>query len=412
MSDQTKTVLVGVTGCIAAYKSCEIVRGLQKAGVRVKVVMTQNATRFVGPATFKALTREPVAVSLFDAPADPVYHISLAKEADLFLIAPATANVIAKLAGGVCDDLLTTTALATTAPMLLAPAMNTAMWQAAVTRDNVAALEGRGVEMIAPDTGMLVCGDAGEGKLADVDLIVSRTLELLRDRRDLVGRKVLVTAGPTYEPIDPVRFIGNRSSGRMGYAVARAAIRRGAEVALVSGPCALSAPAHVDLLPVQTADEMYEASRRAFPTADIAVFCAAVSDFRPAAYRDDKVKKDGSGRLMLELVENPDILATLAAGKGSRYVVGFAAETSDVLAHASAKLIRKDADLIVANDVSGELGFGTADDRVWFVTREGSDDLGVLSKAAIADRILDEAMQHAGGSDPNLGVTSPTNVEI
>jgi phosphopantothenoylcysteine decarboxylase/phosphopantothenate--cysteine ligase len=392
---RAKTVLVGVTGCIAAYKSCEIVRGLQKRGVRVKVVMTQNATRFVGPATFKALTREPVAVSLFDSPADPVYHISLAQEADLFLIAPATANVIAKLAHGVCDDLLTTTALACTAPLLIAPAMNTAMWQAKPTRDNRAELARRGVEFIEPSSGFLACGDVGEGRLEDVERIVERTLEVLERKRDLVGRHVLVTAGPTYEAIDPVRFIGNRSSGLTGYCIATAAHRRGADVTLVSGPVALSAPAGVHTVAVQTASEMLEAAASVFDTCDIAVFSAAVCDFRVEHPSVDKIKKDGSGRLSLELVETPDILATLAREKGERFVVGFAAETTDVLAHARGKVESKHADLIVANDVSSGLGFGTRDNRVWFVSEQGVDDLGVISKEAIAERILDVASGHA-----------------
>ena len=238
MSEQ-RTVLIGVTGCIAAYKSCEVVRGLQKAGLRVKVVMTQNATCFVGPVTFKTLTREPVAISLFDEPGAPVHHVSLAKEADLFLIAPATANVMAKVAHGIADDLLTTTVLATTAPILVAPAMNTAMWQAAAMQDNLSILRRRGFGIIEPDSGYLACGDTGAGKLAPVETIVAHVLDALDARRDLCGKKVLITAGPTHEAIDPVRFIGNRSSGLTGYGRARVAHRRGADVVLVSGPTAL-----------------------------------------------------------------------------------------------------------------------------------------------------------------------------
>jgi len=395
-AEREKTVLVGVTGCIAAYKSCEIVRGLQKRGIRVKVVMTKNATRFVGPATFKALTREPVAVSLFDAPADPVYHISLAQEADLFLIAPATANVLAKLAQGVCDDLLTTTALATTAPLLVAPAMNTAMWQADATRHSRSVLESRGVEFIAPASGALACGDSGEGRLEDPGRIVERVVSALGRRRDLVGVSVLVTAGPTREPLDPVRFFGNRSSGLTGFSIACAARRRGADVTLVTGPVPLSAPAGVRVVPVQTAEEMLSAASSAFRSCDIAVFSAAVADFRPARVRHDKIKKDGSGRLVVELVENPDVCETLSREKGERFVVAFAAETSDVLAHAREKLVSKHADLVVANDVSGSLGFGTRDNRVWFVTEEGERDLGVLSKELIGDAILDVVVSHRG----------------
>lgn len=395
MPRQEKTVLVGVTGCIAAYKSCEIVRGLQKAGIRVKVVMTPNATRFVGTATFKALTGQPVAVSLFDAPSDPVYHISLAKEADLFLIAPATANIMAKIAHGVCDDLLTTTALATTAPIIIAPAMNTAMWQADTTQSNRLTLEQRGIAIIKPSSGALACGDVGEGRLADVDDIVDKALAALETKRDLSGKKVLITAGPTYEPLDPVRFFGNRSSGKTGYAIARVASARGAEVTLVSGPTSLSTPARVHLVPVQTADEMFSAAQEAFDGADIGIFCAAVADFRPIETVYDKIKKEDMDSLDISLVETPDILAILAAEKGSRYVVGFAAETSNVLDRAAAKLVRKNADLIVANDVSGKMGFGSDENRVWFVTRGGVEDQGVLSKDAIAERILDMASREA-----------------
>ncbi|MBQ1448524.1 MAG: bifunctional phosphopantothenoylcysteine decarboxylase/phosphopantothenate--cysteine ligase CoaBC [Coriobacteriales bacterium] len=390
MSEQ-RTVLIGVTGCIAAYKSCEVVRGLQKAGLRVKVVMTQNATRFVGPVTFKTLTREPVAISLFDEPGAPVHHVSLAKEADLFLIAPATANVMAKVAHGIADDLLTTTVLATTAPILIAPAMNTAMWQAAATQDNLSILRRRGFGIIEPDSGYLACGDTGAGKLAPVETIVAHVLDALDARRDLCGKKVLITAGPTHEAIDPVRFIGNRSSGLTGYELARVAHRRGADVVLVSGPTALASPVGVAVHRVTSAGEMLQVAKEEFASADIAIFSAAVSDFRPKQVAADKIKKDGSGVLTLDLVENPDIIACLASDKGSRFVVGFAAETEDVLGHAREKLVRKHADLIVANDVSGALGFGTAENRVWLVDAAGAEDLGVLSKTEIAERILDAA---------------------
>lgn len=396
MQDAPKTVLVGVTGCIAAYKACEIVRGLQKAGLRVKVVMTRNATRFVGPVTFKTLTREPVAVELFDAPGDPVHHISLAKEADLFLIAPCTANVIAKLARGVCDDLLTTTALATTAPLLIAPAMNTAMWQAPVTVENLQTLRERGFEVIEPASGMLACGDAGQGRLASVEGIVAQTVHMAQTARDLQGRNVLITAGPTHEPIDPVRYIGNRSSGKSGYALAREARRRGAHVTLVAGPCALPDPALVDVVHVQTAEEMLQACRTPFSRCDIAIFSAAVADFRPVSAYAQKIKKNDGGLTNVELVENPDIIATLAADKGSRYVIGYAAETVDPLAAARDKLVAKHADLIVANDVSGELGFGTDTNKVSLVSDEGIEEFEEMSKEAIARVILDHASTALG----------------
>ena len=390
-----KTALVGVTGCIAAYKACEVVRGLQKAGYRVKVMMTPNATRFVGPSTFKALTQEPVAVSMFDAASDPVYHVSLAKEADLMVIAPCTANVMAKIASGMADDLLTTTVLAARCPVLIAPAMNTVMWEASATRDNLRTLERRGFRITRPVEGHLACGDEGAGKLADVSDIVDDAVQLLRGDNDLEGLKVLVTAGPTFEPIDPVRFIGNRSSGRMGYAVATEAARRGAHVTLVTGPTTLSDPHGAEVVRVTTAKEMLYACRRHFHGCALAVFAAAVCDFAPTHVAPQKIKKSAGGLERIELEENPDILESLAADKGGTYVVGFAAETEDVLRHAQEKLLAKHANMIVANDVSGDLGFDTADDHVWFVTLEGIEELPVMPKSEIATRILDSYLERS-----------------
>ena len=280
-----KTVLIGVTGCIAAYKSAEIVRALQKRGLRVKVAMTEHATHFIDPLTFRSLTHEPVAVGLFDDPSDPIHHISLAEEADLFLIAPCTANVVAKIAHGIADDLLTTTALACTAPLVVAPAMNVHMYEAAATQENLSTLARRGARIVEAGSGYLACGDVGRGRLAEIEDIVDCVLATLEGeaRRDLEGMHVLVTAGPTEEPIDPVRFITNRSSGKMGYAVAEVAAARGAKVTLVSGPVALDAPAGVDRVPVRTACEMLESASDPFERCDIAVFTAAVADMRPAA---------------------------------------------------------------------------------------------------------------------------------
>lgn len=390
--DAQKTVLIGITGCIAAYKTCEIVRGLQRAGCRVKIVMTENATRFVGPTTFRALTGEKVAVSLFDDPADPIQHISLAKEADVFLIAPCTGDVMAKMTTGIADDLLSTTVLATRSPLVIAPAMNVNMWENAATCHNLAVLEERGVVVIPPTRGILACGDEGTGKLAPVDDIVAGTLEVLERRDDLAGKRVLVTAGPTYEAIDPVRYLGNRSSGKMGYAIARAAQRRGADVTLVSGPVALPEPYGVSVVRVESAQEMLAACESVFADADIAIFSAAVSDFRPSTPASRKIKKSDGGMRSIELVENPDILATLAEHKGSTFVVGFAAETHDVLDYAADKLVSKHADLIVANDVSGDVGFGTDENRVWFVTADGQEELPLLSKALIGERLIDKCV--------------------
>mgnify|MGYP002797221247 FL=1 len=386
-----KTVLLGVTGCIAAYKSCEIVRALQKAGVRVKVVMTEHATEFVGPTTFRALTHEKVAVGLFDDPEDPIHHVSLAQEADAFLIAPCTANVIAKIANGIADDLLTTTALATTAPLIIAPAMNVNMYDNGATRYNIGKLHIRGARIVEAGDGYLACGDVGKGRLADIEDIVSATLDELGVRRDLDGRRVMVTA----EPIDPVRYISNRSSGKTGYAIARAAALRGADVTLVSGPVSLPAPEGVRVVRVRTAHEMLEAAEEAFRDADIAVFAAAVADMRPRAVSDRKLKKslDGDELGAIELVENPDILATLAARKDRQVVVGFAAETNDVVPNAEAKLAAKRADFVVANQVGEGMAFGTDDNAVWFVDAEEVEELPRMPKSRLADEILDKAVQ-------------------
>lgn len=380
-------ILLGVTGCIAAYKSCEILRLLQKRGQDVKVVMTEHATEFVGSATFRALTNKEVAVGLFDAPSDPIHHISLAKEADVFLIAPATANVIAKIAQGVADDLLTTTALATTAPLVIAPAMNREMWADEATRENIDILKARGVVVVEPESGYLACGDTGDGRLANNGAIADAAIEALERKTDLSGKKVLITAGPTREPIDPVRYITNGSSGISGYAMAAEARDRGAQVTLVSGPVSLLPPEGVDVIHVQTAREMLDACEAPFQDADIAVFVAAVSDWRPASVQPEKIKHDG-GDLELKLVPNPDIAATLAKHKGDTKVVVYAAETQDVIENARKKLASKNADLVVANDVSGELGMESADNRVWLVSTNDVEELPVLPKRLIARELF------------------------
>lgn len=460
MSVERPCVLVGVTGCIAAYKAGEVVRGLQKAGVRVKVVMTEHGTHFVDPVTFRALTHEKVAVGLFDDPSDPIRHISLAQECDVFLIAPCTANVMAKVACGIADDLLSTTALATTATLAIAPAANVHMYEAAATQENMATLRRRGVRFIEGDAGYLACGDVGRGRLADPAVIVRETLGLLAERVGLdalreaceqhgevpfaavmeqisavssrhpercaesasapiptdapqpaavadgaatmpagalAGRTVLVTAGPTVEPIDSVRYISNYSSGKMGYAIAEAAAAAGARVVLVSGPVALAAPAGVEVVPVKTARDMLAAAASVFPAADAAIFAAAVADLRPTNPADRKLKKgrDDAALANVPLTENPDILATLAAGKRpDQYVVGFAAETNDVLMNAHAKLQKKNADMIVANQVGDGLAFGTDNNEVWLVT-EGDDVLlPLMSKRAVAERLVEVVAAH------------------
>ena len=387
-----KTVLVGVTGCIAAYKACEVVRGLQKRGYRVKVMMTEHATQFVGPVTFRSLTHEEVAVGLFDNPSDPIHHISLAEEADLVLLAPLTANVMAKVACGIADDLLTTTVLAATCPVLIAPAMNVHMWEAAATQENLARLRARGVAVVDPATGYLACGDVGAGKLAPVEEIVERACELLEEGALLAGKRVLVTAGPTHEPIDAVRYIANRSSGKMGYALARAAHLMGAEVTLVSGPTHLPAPHGVRVVRVSTASEMLAAAEAAFAEADLAVCAAAVADYTPAHPAGHKLKKSEEHLDQVELVETIDILRRLSEYKGGRVVVGFAAETDNVEAYAREKLVRKGCDAIVANDVSqAESTFGADTNHVRWITPEAERDFPVMSKDQVARAILHEA---------------------
>ena len=390
-------VLLGVTGCIAAYKSCEVLRGLQKAGVRVKVVMTKNACEFVGPTTFRALTHEPVAIDTFgDGPGDPIHHVSLAEECDLFLIAPCTANVIAKMAAGIADDLLSTTALACTAPIAVAPAMNVHMYEAVATQHNMQVLASRGVSFIEPGEGYLACGDVGRGRLADPADIVSYVLEVLGREKDLEGKHVVVTAGPTVEPIDAVRFISNPSTGKMGFAIAEAALERGAVVTLVTGPVSLVDVSGAKMVRVGTACEMKAAVDEAFPSSDIAIFSAAVSDFRPRTVSDRKLKKgaDDEALAHIELVENPDILASCGAAKhAGQVVVGFAAETNDVVGNAHSKLSRKKADFIVANDVSRGQGFGADSDEVAFVSASGEEHLPEMCKRELADRILDKALE-------------------
>ena len=391
-----KTVLLGVTGCVAAYKACEVVRGLQKAGLRVKVVMTKNATEFINPGQFRALTREPVAVGTFDdAPGDPIHHISLSKEADVFLIAPCTANVLGKIANGIADDLLTTTALATTAPIVLAPAMNVNMYENEATQHNLKILAERGVRIVDADSGYLACGDVGKGRLAEPADIVKTVLDVLEVKRDMRGKRVVVTAGPTVEPIDAVRYISNPSSGKMGFALAEAAADRGADVVLVTGPVGLDDPEDVEVVRVKTAQEMFDAVDSMFESSDIAVFSAAVSDFKPEQVSDRKLKKglDDDALTTIKLVENPDILATMGEKKhADQYVIGFAAETENVVENARKKLETKHADMIVGNPVGESKGFGADDNEAVLVTKDGESHLESMSKRALADRIFDAVL--------------------
>jgi phosphopantothenoylcysteine decarboxylase/phosphopantothenate--cysteine ligase len=389
------TVVLGVTGGIAAYKSADIVSRLRKRGVEVYVVMTKNAAAFVAPLTFETMSNHPVAVDMFkrETPWE-VEHIALAKRADLFLIAPATANVIAKYANGIADDMLTTTLLATEAPVLIAPAMNTRMWENAATRENVARLAARGVSFIGPAKGWLAEGMEGYGRMEEPEVVVERAMDLLHPIKDLAGKRVLVSAGPTREAIDPVRYISNHSSGKMGFAIARAARRRGAEVTVVHGPVSVPVPHFVRAVAVTTTQEMHDALAAEFGACDLLIKCAAPADFRPHGAKDQKIKKDGRDDMMLRLEPTVDILSALGAKKTNQIVVGFAAETQNVTAYAQDKLKRKNLDMIVANDVTQPgAGFGVDTNIVTVFRGDGmSKHYPQASKDAVADFVLDEAV--------------------
>lgn len=397
MSSEMKKpcVVLGVTGGIAVYKACELLRLLQKRGIDVFVVMTQNACRFVAPLTFETLSGHPVAVDTFDRPQTwEVEHIALAKRADLFLIAPATANIMGKMACGIADDMLSTTVMATRAPVLVAPAMNTGMWENAAVQQNVKTLRARGVEIVAPVSGHLACGDSGAGKLEDVAVIAERACELLFAKKDMEGLRVMVTAGPSREALDPVRYISNRSSGKMGYAIAQAAQKRGAEVTLLSGPVAIEAPQGVKLVPFTTTQELLDRASELAQEQDLLIQAAAPADYRAKEIAPQKIKKQGGEPMTFTLVENPDVAATLGKAKRSGQVfVGFAAETNDVLAHARDKLARKNLDMIVANDVTRPgAGFDVDTNIVTLITKDGQKALPMMSKAEVAQRILDRAL--------------------
>ena len=395
MSSEMKKpcVVLGVTGGIAVYKACELLRLLQKRGIDVFVVMTQNACRFVAPLTFETLSGNQVAVSAFEHSFE-IEHISLAKAADLLLIAPATANIMGKMACGIADDMLSTTVMATRAPVLVAPAMNTGMWENAAVQQNVKTLRARGIEIVAPVSGHLACGDSGAGKLEDVAVIAERACELLFAKKDMEGLHVMVTAGPSREALDPVRYISNRSSGKMGYAIAQAAQKRGAEVTLLSGPVAIEAPLGVKLVPFTTTQELLDRASELAQEQDLLIQAAAPADYRAKEIAPQKIKKQGGEPMTFTLVENPDVAATLGKAKRSGQVfVGFAAETNDVLAHARDKLARKNLDMIVANDVTRPgAGFDVDTNIVTLITKDGQEALPMMSKAEVAQRILDRAL--------------------
>jgi phosphopantothenoylcysteine decarboxylase/phosphopantothenate--cysteine ligase len=390
-------VALGVSGGVAAYKAAELVRRLQQDGIDVQVVMTKSAQEFVTPLTFAALTGQKVITEMFGTDTaganveSAIEHIAVAQRIDLLVIAPATANTIAKMARGVADDFLTTLYLATTAPVVVAPAMNVNMWEHAATRENVEALRARGVHVVAPEEGYLACGMTGAGRLASVEAIATAVRGRLGIAHDLEGETIVVTAGPTCEDLDPVRFLTNRSSGKMGYALAQAAARRGASVILISGPTRLDPPQGVQFVAVRTTEEMHRAVLENFPCATSLIMAAAVADYRPTSPEARKIKRTGA-RLNLELEATADILADVARDKGARVLIGFAAETENVAAHARAKLESKQADLIVANDVTAEgAGFDHDTNVITLYFRDGSEKaFARMPKLDAAQRILDQ----------------------
>jgi len=391
-------VVLGVSGSIAAYKVVELARRLTQAGATVQVVMTRGAAEFVQPLTFQALTYRPVEIEVFGTQDDRAAgHVAMGHQADVVVLAPATAQLIARLAHGFADDLLATTVLGTRAPVIVAPAMETNMWRNPATQANVAALRGRGMRIVEPEAGELASGLVGEGRLASLASLEAAIDDALAASRALAGRRVVVTAGPTVEAIDPVRVLSNRSSGKMGYAVAEAARSAGAEVTLVSGPTALAPPAGARLVAVESAAQMREAVLAALPDADAVVMAAAVADYRPAEPLDRKVRKKESGAaLTLRLVENPDVLkAVVAARRPGTLVVGFKAETGDPVVEASRMLRDKGVDLVVANDVSRDV-FGSDTDTVTFVSADGAEALPLLPKAEVARRLVAKIAERLG----------------
>jgi phosphopantothenoylcysteine decarboxylase/phosphopantothenate--cysteine ligase len=397
-------ITLGVTGGVAAYKSAELVRRLQTEGHTVQVVMTRAAREFITPLTFAALSGQKVITDLFaggesgDANLESaIEHIAVAQRTDLLLVAPATADTVAKFARGLADDFLSTLYLASTAPVVLAPAMNVNMWQHPATQENLAALRKRGVRIVEPGEGYLACGMTGPGRLAAQEEILKAVREVVEAQQDLAGETVLVTAGPTCEDLDPVRFFTNRSSGKMGYAVAEAAARRGAKVILISGPTALDTPEGMERIDVRTAEEMLRAVQARFSATTIAVFAAAVADYRPADPAAAKIKRTKEP-LTIRLEPNPDILATMAKEKGDRLVVGFAAETDHLAENARKKLAQKNADLIVANDVTAEGAGFDVDTNIATIFSRDSRDLPLprMTKAEVAQRVLDEVLRLRG----------------
>ena len=388
-----REIVLGVTGGIAAYKSAEIVSRLRHLGANVHVIMTRNATEFVTPLTFQTLSANQVVTDTFSAPEYwNVEHVALAKLAEVFVIAPATANILAKMANGIADDMLSTTVLATKAPILAAPAMNTGMWTSPATQQNVKTLKERGVRMIGPESGMLACGDEGAGRMSEPVAIVEAICGILARKPDFSGRKVLITAGATRERLDPVRFITNDSSGKMGFAIAEAARDRGADVTVIRGSVTAEIPAGIRIIPIESALELYDVMMKEAPGQDVIIQAAAVSDYRPAEKKDRKIKKTGGKSLTIELTENPDIAQAVGEQKRSgQTLVGFAAETDHVQKNAKSKLMKKNLDMIVANDVTKPgAGFNVDTNIAVLITADGIEEQPLQTKRQLADVILDK----------------------
>lgn len=392
-----RRIVVGVTGGIAAYKTCDLVSKLTQAGARVRVVMTESAQKMVSALTMATLSGNPVATDMWDEH-DDMAHISLADFAEVVIVAPATANIIGKFAGGIADDILCTTVLTVDCPVAVAPAMNTRMWRSVPVRENVAKLRERGVIIIEPGEGRLACGDVGAGRLPDTATLVAAIEDALGATGPLAGKRVVVTAGPTREAIDPVRFLSNPSSGKMGYAIADAAARCGAEVVLVSGPTDLEPPAGAELVRVTTADEMNAAVGELAGQVDVFIGAAAVADWRPVRVAAQKLKKSDTARLSVELERTPDVIGEVAAWQPKPFVVGFAAETQELIANATEKLARKGWDLGVANDITAEgVGFAGDTNRVTIIDASGeTEDTGLVSKDEVAARVMNRIEQLLG----------------
>lgn len=388
----SKCVVIGVTGGIAVYKALDVISALRKRDIEVHVIMTESASKFVNPLTFQSISQNMVVTDMFAEPkAWEIQHISLAQKADLMLVAPCTANVLGKVANGIADDMLTTTIMATKAKVVFAPAMNTNMYENKIVQNNIQKLKSFGYEFIEPASGRLACGDIGKGKLADVNTIVERVLFELEDKeQDLKGKKVLISAGPTIAPIDPVRYITNRSTGKMGYAIAEEARDRGAEVTLVSGPTNLEPPKNVRIINIRTNEEMKKEIFENFADSDIVIKSAAVADYKPKEYSKEKIKK-GEGDLNLCLTRDNDILKMLGESKTHQILVGFAAESNNVIENANKKLINKNLDFIVANDITAsDTGFGSDDNKVIIISKDNKAmHLDKMSKKEVASNIFD-----------------------